>query len=146
MAKSTSKLPKSVTRRDALLRSAAAAVYLGTILWVLLHPASRRDDLVNFKDNAACAVPVAACMALTVGLYLMASKTSDYKGTTAWGCGSSLLGWVGAIIAAFTVTPVSWSQEEWGHVFGNALWVTGMPGVAVYVIVLRIRMARQRKQ
>ena len=146
MVKSTSQLPKSPSRGDALLRLAAAAVYLGTILWVLLHPASRGGDLVNFKDNAACAVPVAVCMALAVGLYLLASKTSAYEGTLRWGCGSSLIGWAAAIIAAFTLVPESWSQQEFGHVFGNALWVTGMPGVAVFAIGLRIRLARARKR
>jgi len=146
MAKSTSDLPESASRRVALLRSAAAAVYLGMILWVLLHPANRRDDLVNFKDNAACAVPAAVCIAITAGLGLLASKTSAYKGTTAWGCGSSVISGIVVIVAAFTLVPKSWSQEEFQHVFGNLLWVTAMPGVAVFTIGLRIRMARYRQQ
>jgi len=140
-AQSPSQQFKSGVGRGALLRAASAAVYAGTILWVVLHPSGRTTDLLDFRHNAACAAAAAACMAVVVVLYLLASKASAYRGTTAVGCGSSLLGCVGVLVAAFTLVPESWSQQELGHFVGNALWVTIMPGMAVFVIGLRRRRA-----
>jgi len=118
------------------LRWAAAAMYLALILWVVLHPSGRGGDFVNFAENAGHAVPVAAWMVATVGLYLVGSKTSSDQGIRC-GCVSSAVGFIAVLVAAFTLFPESWSQEESAHVVGNLLWVAVTPGIAVFAFRLR---------
>jgi len=132
----------AVDKRYAALRMLAGITYFGTILWVAIHPSGHQGDVLNFKENTAHAIAATACMVLTVALFLVGSRGSSRSATTRFGCVGCLIAFVVApiagLVAAFTIIPESWSDQDFQYFIGNLIVVATVPGFAIWAFAFRI--------